>query len=61
VIEETECKTFGSGSPTVSSTLDTELVKGKTSRKRWPSRTRKSAAKLALPQRNPVRWPKTLA
>jgi len=61
VIEETECKTFGSGSPTVSSTLDTELVKGKTSRKRWPSRTRISAANLALPQRNPVRWPKTLA
>jgi hypothetical protein len=61
VIEETECKTFGYGSPTVSSALDTELVKGKTSRKRWPSRTRISAANLALPLRNPVRWPKTLA
>jgi len=61
VIEETECKTFGYGSRTVSSSLDTELVKGKTSRKRWPSRTRISAANLGLPQRNPFRWPKTLA
>jgi len=65
VIEETECKTFGYDSPTVGSSLDTELVKvngkGKTSRKRWPSRTRISAANLALPQRIPFRWPQTLA
>ena len=61
MIEETECKTFGCGSPTVSSSPDAELVKGKTSRKRWPSRTRISAAKLTLPLSNPVRWPKTLA
>ena len=61
MIKETEYETFGCGSPTASSSLDTELFKGKTSRKRLPSRTRISAAKSAFPQRNPVRWPETLA
>ena len=61
VMEETECKMFDCGSPTGSSSLSTELVKSKTSRKRWPSRTRISAANSVFPQCNPVRWPKMLA
>jgi hypothetical protein len=61
VIEETECKTFGCDSATGGPSLPTDLVKGRMSRKRWPSRARISAANSAFPQRNPARWPKTLA
>jgi hypothetical protein len=50
VIQEAEFKTFGCGSPIASSSLSTEWVKGKTSRKRLPSRTRISSAGSVFPR-----------
>ncbi len=49
VSEEAEFKTFGCGAALASSSLGNEWVKGKTSRKRWPSRTRISSPSSAFP------------
>jgi hypothetical protein len=50
VIEEAEFKMFGCGSAIANSTRTTEWVKGKSSRKRWPSRTRISSVSSAFPR-----------
>jgi len=51
-VEEVEFKTFGCASAIASSSLANEWVKGKTSRKHWPSRTRISSARVAFPRAN---------
>jgi len=50
VFDEAEFKTFDCGSAISSSLLASERVQGKTSRKRWPSRTRISPASSAFPR-----------
>ena len=50
VIEEGECKTIGRGPPPARSSLPTELVNGKTSRRHWPSRTRISSPSSVFPR-----------
>jgi hypothetical protein len=50
VIEEAEFKTFGCSSAIARSARITEWVKGKSSRKHWPSRTRISSASSAFPR-----------
>ncbi len=50
VTEEAGFKTFGCGLAIANSSLPTEWVKGKTSRKRLPSRTRISSASSAFPR-----------
>jgi hypothetical protein len=47
---EAEFKTFGCGPAIVGSSLATEWVRSKTSRKRWPSRTRISSVRTAFPR-----------
>jgi hypothetical protein len=50
VTEAAEFKTTGCSSAIASSPLANECVKGKTSRKHWPSRTRISSARSAFPR-----------
>ena len=50
VTEEAEFKMTGCSSAIASSSLANEWVKGKTSRKHWPSRTRISSARSAFPR-----------
>jgi hypothetical protein len=50
VLEEGECKTVGCVPEPASSSLPTELVHGKASRKHWPSRTRISSPSSVLPR-----------
>jgi len=50
VTEEADFKTFSCGLAIANFSLATEWVKGKTSRKRLPSRTRISSANSALPR-----------
>ena len=54
VTEEAEVKTFGCSSAIASSSLSTEWVKSKTSRKRWPSRTRISSVSSAFRRATPL-------
>jgi hypothetical protein len=49
VIEESGFETTGCSSAIADSSLATEWVKGRTSRKRWPSRTRISSVSSAFP------------
>jgi hypothetical protein len=49
VVEEAVFETFGCGWAIAVPSLPTEWVKGKTSRKHWPSRTRISPASSAFP------------
>jgi hypothetical protein len=50
VTEEGVFKMTGCSSAIASPTLATEWVKGKASRKHWPSRTRISSARSAFPR-----------
>ncbi len=50
VMEEAEFKTFGCGVAIASPSIATKWVKGKTSRKHWPSRTRISCGSSAVPR-----------
>src|ERR1700746_817984 len=50
VVEAPECKTVGCGPAPLHSSLSTELVKGRTSRRHWPSRTRISSPLSVFPR-----------